>query len=243
VPVLVNEARKKLSKRRDKVAMEQYRDEGVVAPAMVNYLMTLGWAPSGDTEIVPFARICEEFRLGSVNHSSAFFDVTKLAAFNGEYLRAMSVEDFVDACGPWLAPPRATWDPARFDAATFRAMAPLVQTRVQMLGEVPGMVGFMFVELPELDEAAVATTFGAPWAAPLLGEVRGVLAACEWRADAIKSEVERAGERHGQKLGKAQAPLRVAVTGRTVGPPLFETLVVLGRDAALRRIDAMRERV
>ena len=243
VPVLVNEARKKLSKRRDKVAMEQYRDEGVVAPAMVNYLMTLGWAPSGDTEIVPFARIREEFRLGAVNHSSAFFDVAKLAAFNAEYLRAMSVDEFVAACGPWLAPPRASWDPARFDPGVFRALAPLVQTRVQTLGEVPGMVGFMFVERPEMDEASVTKTFAAPWAAALLAEVRGALAACEWRADALKGEVERAGERHGQKLGKAQAPLRVAVTGRTVGPPLFETLELLGREAVLRRADALLARV
>ena len=119
----------------------------------------------------------------------------------------------------------------------------LVQTRVQTLGEVPAMVGFMFVDLPEMDEASVAKTFGAPWAAALLAEVRGALSSCEWRADAIKGEVERAGERHGQKLGKAQAPLRVAVTGRTVGPPLFETLEVLGREAALRRADALLARV
>ena len=83
VPVLVNEQRKKLSKRRDKVALEQYRDEGVVAPAMVNYLMTLGWAPTGDTEIVEFASIVADFKLSSVNHSSAFFYVKKLNAFNG----------------------------------------------------------------------------------------------------------------------------------------------------------------
>ena len=121
VPVLVNEQRKKLSKRRDKVALEQYRAEGVVADAMVNYLMTLGWAPSGDTEIVDFQRIVSEFALSSVNHSSAFFDVKKLNAFNGEYLRKMSTSEFVAACEPWIsgnpptlpgvetAPSTATW--------------------------------------------------------------------------------------------------------------------------------------
>ena len=88
VPVLVNEKRKKLSKRRDKVALEEYRDEGYLAEAMVNYLMTLGWAPTGDTEIVPWARIEAEFRLEDVTHSPAFFDLKKLAAFNGEYIRA-----------------------------------------------------------------------------------------------------------------------------------------------------------
>ena len=89
VPVLVNEQRKKLSKRRDKVALEQFRDEGYLPEAMINYLMTLGWAPQGETEIVPWSTIERDFRLEDVNHSPAFFDLKKLAAFNGEYIRAM----------------------------------------------------------------------------------------------------------------------------------------------------------
>ena len=109
VPVLVNESRKKLSKRRDKVALEDFRAEGYLAAAMVNYLMTLGWAPSGDTEIVPWSRIEAEFRLEDVTHSPAYFDLTKLRAFNGEYIRAMHVEDFVVASEPWLEP---QWDRA-----------------------------------------------------------------------------------------------------------------------------------
>ena len=122
VPVLVNEQRKKLSKRRDKVALEDYRDEGYLAEAMVNYLMTLGWAPQGDTEIVPWSRIEEEFRLEDVTHSPAFFDLKKLAAFNGEYIRALSVEEFVAACEPWI--------PEHYDRAAFAAIAPQLQTRV-----------------------------------------------------------------------------------------------------------------
>ena len=95
VPVLVNEQRKKLSKRRDKVAVEQYREEGILADAMRNYLMTLGWAPAGDTEIVPWETIVETFRLEDVNHSPAFFDIKKLQAFNGEYIRLMPLEEFI----------------------------------------------------------------------------------------------------------------------------------------------------
>ena len=109
VPLLVNESRKKLSKRRDKVALEQYREEGYLAEAMVNYLMTLGWAPRGDTEIVPWKQIEEEFRLEDVTHSPAYFDLKKLAAFNGEYIRALPVEEFVAAC-------RAVDPPAHYDA-------------------------------------------------------------------------------------------------------------------------------
>src|SRR3954454_8818478 len=97
VPVVVNEKRQKLSKRRDKVALEDYRAEGYLAAAMKNYLMLLGWAPSGDREIVPWSLIEEEFRLEEVNTSPAFFDEKKLRAFNGEYIRALSVEEFVAA--------------------------------------------------------------------------------------------------------------------------------------------------
>src|SRR5690606_26665703 len=135
VPVVVNEKRQKLSKRRDKVALEAYRAEGYLADAMRNYLMLLGWAPSGDREIVPWSVIEEEFRLEDVNPSPAFFDEKKLRAFNGEYIRALSVDEFIEACQPWLvgdpAPagdeeasgairiPPPPWRPEDFDPAVF----------------------------------------------------------------------------------------------------------------------------
>ena len=250
VPVLVNEQRKKLSKRRDKVALEQYRAEGVVADAMVNYLMTLGWAPSGDTEIVDFQRIVSEFALSSVNHSSAFFDVKKLNAFNGEYLRKMSTSEFVAACEPWIsgnpptapgvdtAPSTATWPAERFDRAVFERVAPLVQTRVSLLSEVPAMVDFFFLAEPPIDAVAFDKAFSAEWARPSLRTIREQLASVEWSVEAIKSLVEAVGTSLDVKLGKLQAPLRVATTGRSVGPPLFESLEVLGREETLRRIDA-----
>ncbi len=130
VPVLVNEQRKKLSKRRDKVALEQYRDEGYLPEAMVNYLMTLGWAPKGDTEIVPWSQIEADFDLADVNHSPAFFDLKKLAAFNGDYLRAMPAGEFVAACQPFVLGEGVPWPAEGFRADVFEAIAPLVQTRV-----------------------------------------------------------------------------------------------------------------
>jgi len=254
VPLLVNEQRKKLSKRRDKVALEQYRAEGVVAEAMVNYLMTLGWAPSGDTEIVELARIVDEFRLSDVNHSAAFFDVKKLNAFNGEYLRKMTTSQFVDACEPWISgrpplsagvttpPPVATWQPAEFDREVFERVAPLVQTRVSLLSEVPAMVDFFFLADPAIDAVDFDKAFSTAWALPALRSMREQLADVEWTVEAIKSAVEAIGASLDVKLGKLQAPLRVATTGRSVGPPLFESLEVLGRDETLRRIDAALNR-
>jgi glutamyl-tRNA synthetase len=237
VPVLVNEQRKKLSKRRDKVALEQYRAEGYLAAAMVNYLMTLGWAPQGDTEIVPWERIEADFRLEDVNHSPAYFDLKKLAAFNGEYLRMLPVDDFVEACRPWLVDPAAPWPAERFDENVFREMAPLVQTRVATLAEVPAMVDFLFQAEPDVDEAAWAKAMGAPAAREVLHDTVVRYADLRaWDADTLKATLEAVGDHHGLKLGKAQAPIRVAVTGRSVGPPLFESLELLGRDETLRRL-------
>src|SRR5258706_3879448 len=123
VPVLVNEQRKKLSKRRDKVAGEQYRAEGYLPEAMVNYLMTLGWSPPGDDEIVAWSAIVRDFRLEDVNHSPAFFDVKKLTAFNGEYIRKLSTAEFIDACQPFLGAADVPWPADRFDPAKFAALA------------------------------------------------------------------------------------------------------------------------
>ncbi|MEO7397929.1 MAG: glutamate--tRNA ligase [Ilumatobacteraceae bacterium] len=242
VPVLVNEQRKKLSKRRDKVAVEQYRAEGYVAEAMVNYLMTLGWAPSGGTEIVPWSTIVEDFRLEDVNHSPAFFDIRKLSAFNGEYIRAMSVDDFIVACAPYLTSNDVPWPRERFNPAVFTEMAEVVQTRVARLGEVAVMVDFLFLADPPIDEAAFAKAMGMPGAGALLDEAVIAYDTVEWHHDVLKETLEAIGSAHGLKLGKAQAPVRVAVTGRSVGPPLFESLHVLGREEVLRRMRAALQR-
>ncbi|MEY3618710.1 MAG: hypothetical protein RL726_1408 [Actinomycetota bacterium] len=242
VPVLVNEQRKKLSKRRDKVALEQFREEGYLSDAMVNYLMTLGWAPHGDDEIVPWSRIEAEFRLEDVNHSPAFFDLKKLAAFNGEYIRAMSIDQFISACEPFLVDD-VPWTPDQFDASVFRAMAPLAQTRMVTMNEIVSLVDFLFLAEPIIDDAAWSKTFGGDEATAMLNDAIAAFGATvDWSADALKTVLEAAGAARGMKLGKAQAPVRVAVTGRTVGPPLFEALELLGRDTTLARMRAAAER-
>ena len=238
VPVLVNEQRKKLSKRRDKVALEQYKDEGILADAMVNYLMTLGWAPHGDNEIVTWSTIVDQFRLEEVNHSPAFFDVKKLHAFNGEYIRALPLAQFIAECSPWLTASNVPWSEGKFDPEVFAAVAELVQTRVAVLSEVPAMVDFLFLDAPVIEEQAFAKAFSAEFARPMLERCRGAYTSIEWTHEALKAHLDALAEELQVKLGKLQAPLRVSVTGRSVGPPLFESLEVLGREHTLRRIDA-----
>lgn len=239
VPVVVNEKRQKLSKRRDKVALEQYRDEGYLAATMKNYLMLLGWAPSGDREIVPWSVIEDEFRVEAVNPSPAFFDEKKLRAFNGEYIRALSESEFIAVCQPWLAgtgtiaaPPWAAED---FDPAAFAAVAPLAQTRVAILSEIVANVDFLFLPEPLTDEAAWAKAM-KEGAKDLLAATAAAYAGTPWNAEALKAALEAVGAERGLKLGKAQAPVRVAVTGRSVGLPLFESIEVLGRERTLARL-------
>jgi glutamyl-tRNA synthetase len=238
LPLLVNDQRKKISKRRDKVALEQYRDEGYLPEAMVNYLMTLGWAPKG-VEVQPWPQMEADFRLEDVNHSPAFFDLKKLAAFNGEYIRAMSPQQFLDACRPWLLAPDAPFPPERFDEAVFLAMAPVIQPRCNTLADAPGVIDFIFLADPQVDAEAWAK---ATSTAESVSVFRATLAAYEalehWTPEALKSALDSIADAHGLKAGKAQAPVRVAVTGRTVGPPLFESLEQLGRAETLRRLHA-----
>ena len=236
VPVLVNEQRKKLSKRRDKVAVEQYRAEGYLADAMVNYLMTLGWAPHGDSEIVPWSQIVDEFRLEDVTHSPAFFDIKKLSAFNGEYIRAMSLDAFIEACAPYLTADHRLWPRERFNPVVFSEIAELIQTRVARLEEVPAMVDFLFLEDAPIDDAAFAKVMAAPDSVDILVETITALETAEWEHEVLHDTVLAIGEARGLKLGKTQAPIRVAITGRTVGPPLFEAIVLLGRDESIRRL-------
>lgn len=239
LPVIVNEARKKLSKRRDKVSLEMYRDEGYLPEAMRNYLALLGWSPKGDREIVPLSVLVDEFDFADVQKSSAFFDVKKLDAFNGEYIRALSIDEFITQATPFLDNAGGrSWPKENFSPATFREMAPLVQERVARLDEVAPMVEFFFVDsvsvAPELvptDERQLS----------ILSSAAERYSVCDWTAEALHAETLALGEAVGLKLGKAQAPIRLAVTGRKVGPPLFESLVLLGRNVVLARIAQLRQ--
>ena len=236
LPLLVNDQRKKISKRRDKVALEQYRAEGYLPEAMVNYLMTLGWAPHGE-EIQPWSQMEADFRLEDVNHSPAFFDLKKLAAFNGEYIRAMSPHQFLEACRPWLLAESAPYPVDRFDEHTFLAMAPVIQPRCSTLADAPGLVDFLFLPDPVLDPADWAKATSTPESVAVLRETIDAYETCsEWSAEPLKAVLDEIAATHGLKAGKAQAPVRVAVTGRSVGPPLFDSLALLGRAETMRRL-------
>ncbi len=237
LPLLVNERRQKLSKRRDKVAVLEFRDEGYTAEAMRSYLALLGWSPPDGEEFLPLQRLIEEFRLEDVTHAAAFFDIQKLQHFNATYLRAMTPGEFAAAARPWIDRDDAPWPEDAFDEGKFLALVPLAQTRVTLLSEVPQLVAFLFQEPVEIDEASWEKAIVRnAWSADVLQAAAEALADVPWEAEQLKEAITGIGEQLGLSLRKVQAPIRVAATGATVGLPLFESLEVLGREPSRSRL-------
>lgn len=237
LPYVMGEGNKKLSKRDPQASLNLYRERGFLPEGLLNYLSLLGWSFSPDEDVFTLDQMVAKFEIGDVNANPARFDLKKAESINGDHIRMLSVEDFTARCAPWLTAPFAPWAPENFDAKAFAELAPLAQTRVTVLSDITANVDFLFLDEPAVDEASwnKAMKEGSD---ALLRTAREKIAAADWNAESLKEAVLAAGAEHGLKLGKAQAPVRVAVTGRTVGLPLFESLEVLGRDRTLARIDA-----
>ncbi|MBN2622088.1 MAG: glutamate--tRNA ligase, partial [Acidimicrobiales bacterium] len=215
LPVLVNEQRKKLSKRRDSVSVAEFRDAGYLPEAMVNYLALLGWGPKDGVEIRPIGEIVEQFRLDDVTPSPAFFDTKKLQHFNAEYIRALDADAFIDRARPFFAHGDET-------EAVLRPIAELVRDRVRLLTEVEPMVDFLRVDEVVVDDASWQKHVVKPGerASAMLDAAIAGLESCDWRAEAIEAALLDAAAAAGfvnaegrPQMSKAQGPVRVATTG------------------------------
>ena len=241
LPILVDESRKKLSKRKHSVAVSDFRAQGILPEAMVNYLALLGWGPPDGVEVRPRSELVELFRLEDVNPSPAFFDLKKLQAINGDYLRELPTEEFLRRAGPFLTEPERS-------RPALQALAAEVQTRVRTLTEAEGYVDFLYLDEPVIDDAAWQKALVKDErAAAMLDATMTAWEACPLEAEPLKAAMEQAAmatgyinAEGGPQLAKAQAPVRVALTGRSVGPPLFESVVVLGRERTLERLRKAR---
>ncbi|MCF6523323.1 glutamate--tRNA ligase [Streptomyces sp. JJ36] len=239
LPYVMGEGNKKLSKRQPESALNLYRERGFLPAGLLNYLSLLGWSLAEDRDIFTMDEMVAAFDIHDVNANPARFDLKKAEAINATHIRELPVADFAAACAPWLREPYAPWAPEQFDQAAFEELAPLAQTRVTVLSDITDNVDFLFLDEPVADEKSWQKAM-KPGAGDVLRSIHSRLAELAgdaWRAEPLKEAVLAAGEAHGLKLGKAQAPLRVAVTGRTVGLPLFESLEVLGRERTLLRVD------
>ncbi len=238
LPYVMGEGNKKLSKRDPQASLNLYREKGFLPEGLLNYLSLLGWSLSADEDIFTTDQLIAAFDIKDVQPNPARFDLKKCEAINGDHIRLLDVKDFTGRCAPWLKAPFAPWAPEDFDEAKWEAIAPHAQTRLKVLSEITDNVDFLFLKEPVADEASWTKAM-KDGSDALLATAREKLDAADWTSpESLKEAVLAAGEVHGLKLGKAQAPVRVAITGRTVGLPLFESLEVLGKEASLARIDA-----
>ncbi len=239
LPLLVNEQRKKLSKRRDDVSIADYRSRGYLPEAMVNHLALLGWGPDDDIEIRPIEEIVAKFTLERVNKSAAFFDIDKLDHFNATYIQQLDPDTFVANIMPHLTADERFG--AAVDESVVRQFAAEVQQRVNVYADAGEWYDWLFLDDIEFDDKSF--TKGLVKAKKGAEVLDGVIAAfgdCEWTAEVLNETVRGVGDELGVR---SAVPVRVAVTGRSGGIPLYEPLEVLGRDAALKRLNLARERL
>jgi len=222
-PNVFGEDGKKLSKRHGAVSVDEFRAAGYIAPALMNFLALLGWAPDGETTIMSRDELVERFTLEKVGASPAMFDYAKLDWMNGQYLRALDADAYADGLVTYLREQGIAWDEARI-----RAAAPIVQEKMGRLGEFTGFAGFLFADVqpdPALLDATVLTA-----AVAALEPVE------PWDAASLETALKALCERLEAKPKTVYLPIRVAVTGSRISPGLYESLELLGRDVSLDRL-------
>jgi glutamyl-tRNA synthetase len=241
LPLLFGTDGKKLSKRHGATALSEYRMAGYLPDAMFNYLAILGWSPDGESTIFTKERAIETFDLVDVSRNPAAFDPDKLAWMNGEYVRAMSPFEFADVVRPYVE--KAVGRPLdEGEWSTFAEIAPLVQERTKLLPEAGEQVVFLFSDLDGYDETSWGKVMTKEEVPAVLEAGISALEELEpWESSAVESALRALPEKMGLGAGKVFQPLRVAVTGSSVSPPLFESIAALGRERTLDRLHRARE--
>jgi glutamyl-tRNA synthetase len=222
MPDVAGDDGKKLSKRHGAQSLDEFRDMGYYAPALMNFLALLGWSYDDKTTIMSRDELTDRFSFDRVQASPATFDYKKLDWMNGVYLRALSSEEYANALSEYLGP---NWDEEKV-----RRIAPLVQERLTRFGEFPRYASFYFKDDVEPEDPSLLDP-------GILTPARDALAALDtWDSSAIETTLRNLAAELGLKPGQAFQPIRMAVTGSKISPGLFESLELLGRDNTLSRL-------
>ncbi|CAN5841261.1 glutamate--tRNA ligase [soil metagenome] len=243
LPLLFGTDGKKLSKRHDASSLTDFRDDGYLPDAVFNYLCLLGWSVDGDTTIFSRDEAVAAFDLADVSKNPATFDPEKLEWMNGEYIRAMDPARFIELVIPFVEEAVGR-QLDEIDLARFEEISPLVQERTKLLPEAGEQVTFLFSEIDEYDEKSwdkVMTKEGVDGILAAATERLGGLGA--WTAAAIEENLRAMLAEMEIGVGKGLQPMRVAVTGSSVSPPLFESMAVLGQEKTVARLDTARSRL
>ena len=242
LPLILNADRTKMSKRKTQTAVGDYIAEGFIREALVNYLAFLGWSTGTEEEILSLDELVDRFELGAVHKGGAVFDRERLEWLNGQWIRRLAPDDLVDRLRPFV---EAELVAGRIDRMPsddeLRVLLPVIQERLPTLGAIGDLVGFLWVDELALDAGilvpkrwdAATTLDGLRAARATIADVGEVA----FEADELEPPLRALAETRGWKAGDLFMAIRVGVTGRTATPPLFDTLVALGRDRVLDRLD------
>ena len=238
LPFVMGQDNAKLSKRNGEVSIAWYRDKGFLPEAICNYLALLGWSPGDDRENVTMKELTELFTVEKVHSSPARFDMKKLEAINGDKIRALTIDEFLDWSLPFLTKAGVITGTAD-EIALVKLALPLIQERIIMLSEVPAMLKFLFVKNFAVEADSVAKITDDASKQVLQRSLKELEPLAIWNHDSIEAALRSSLiEEMGLKPRIAFGAVRIATTGSTISPPLFESMELLGKEASLARIRA-----
>ena len=240
LPYVMGEGNKKLSKRDPESNLFHHRDRGFIPEGLLNYLALLGWGISADQDIFTLTEMAKAFDVHDVNPNPARFDLKKAEAINATHIRQLSAADFQNRLIPYLQKDSIISNPATASELEILAKsAPLIQERITVLSESTGMLGFLFVDASAIkieDDAAKTLPDNAKQI--VLTAIDALTKLADFKTEAIQSEMNRVlVEGMGEKPKNAFGPLRTAISGRRVSPPLFESMEILGKQQTLARLE------
>jgi glutamyl-tRNA synthetase len=238
LPFVMGQDNAKLSKRNGEVSIAWYREQGYLPEAICNYLALLGWSPGDDRENISMKELTELFTVEKVHSSPARFDMKKLEAINGDKIRALSLEEFTTWTLPFLKKANVIAGTAEEIELVKKAL-PLIQERIVKLDEAPALLRFLFIKEFAVDPDAVAKISDDAAKDILKRSKKELEALADWNHESIEGALRTSLiEELGLKPRIAFTALRIATTGSTISPPLFESMELLGKDACLTRISA-----
>ena len=238
LPFVMGQDNAKLSKRNGEVSIAWYRDKGFLPEAICNYLALLGWSPGDDRENVTMKELTELFTVEKVHSSPARFDMKKLEAINGDKIRALTIDEFLDWSLPFLTKAGVVSGSAD-EIALVKLALPLIQERIIMLSEVPAMLKFLFVKNFAVEADSLAKITDDASKQVLERSLKELEPLATWTHESIEAALRSSLiEEMGLKPRIAFGAVRIATTGSTISPPLFESMELLGKEASLARIRA-----
>jgi glutamyl-tRNA synthetase len=243
VPMILAPDHSKLSKRHGATSVQEYRDMGILPDALINYLALLGWSPGGDKEIMPLEEMISLFSLDKVSKNASIYDLKKLTWLNSHYLRTKEKALAAKMAVPFLQEKKIISGVKTDDEQKYlEEVVDLVREKVKTLQEVADAAIYFFSEDFPYDEADVAKHFGREDIVPVLGEIINTLSGVEpFQKETIKPKLKTLSGSLNLPLSKINIPIRLAITGRTMGPDLLDIMVLLGKEKVIKRLNKAKQ--